>query len=226
MEHWETIWFSSQSWSETDRLFLALSLVCLYINIFFILFVYLLIWLLFCLRLFISSSSYVIEHFGHALVPFFWFTSFHIFASQCSVHFLCCFHCHCVYHCACVCVHHYVCVCVCPLVCVWIPDHFLCWNCRCLFLLFVPCVLHIGECGSSLFSSFCGTSLKATPLFFENAERVPVLFKCLKQNAGHCVTVFCGCLLRTAEPFLVALWYKLAASQWVHSVRYQEPGWL
>ena len=122
MEHWETIWFSSQSWSETDRLFLALSLVCLYINIFFILFVYLLIWLLFCLRLFISSSSYVIEHFGHALVPFFWFTSFHIFASQCSVHFLCCFHCHCVYHCAChclcVCVHHYVCVCVSSSVCV------------------------------------------------------------------------------------------------------------
>ena len=196
MEHWETIWFSSQSWSQTDRLFLAFSLVCLYINIFFILFVYLLIWLLFCLRLFISSSSYIIEHFGHALVPFFWFTSFHSFASQCSVHFLCCFHCHCVYHCACHCLCVCVCItlCVCMYVCVyvcvcvssgvggcgWIPDHFLCWNCCCLFLLFVPCVLRIGECGSSLFSLCCGTSLKATPLVPWKCWKTPCAFQTLE----------------------------------------------
>lgn len=182
------------------------------------------------MRLFISSSSYIIDNFGHAFSSPFPFSDLPLFTtllhSALSTFFAAstgaCIAVHVTVY---VCVHHSVCV----LWCVCVCEYLTTFSVETVFARF--CSLYLVCC--ILASVFlCYSAHAVVPHCKQPHCSLKVLKVCLcfsyawKRNAGHCVTVLSGCLLRTVEPFLVAPWHKLSASKWVRSVGCQEPGWL
>ena len=176
---------------------------------------YLLIWWLFCLRLFISSSSYIIDNFGHAFSSPFPFSDLPLFTtllhSALSTFFAAstgaCIAVHVTVY---VCVHHSVCVlwCVCVCVNTWPLS---------LLKLFLPVFALCTLCVAYWRVYFFVIQLM---LWYLTASSPTVLWKCWK---SACAFHMLGSEMLDIvwQFFLAACWEQWSHSWWHRGINFQ-----